>query len=173
MLELKNITKTYQPKNGAPVQALKDVTLSFEDKGMVFVLGKSGSGKSTLLNIIGGLDFADSGEISIDGKSTKQFKEKDYDAYRNTYIGFVFQEYNILNEFTVGENISLALELQNRKGEKQKVEEILKEVDLEGYADRKSNELSGGQRQRVAIARAIIKRAEDSHGRRADGSVGQ
>ena len=157
MLELKNITKTYQPKNGAPVQALKDVTLSFEDKGMVFVLGKSGSGKSTLLNIIGGLDFADSGEISIDGKSTKQFKEKDYDAYRNTYIGFVFQEYNILNEFTVGENISLALELQNRKGEKQKVEEILKEVGLEGYADRKSNELSGGQRQRVAIARAIIK----------------
>ena len=157
MLELKNITKTYQPKNGAPVQALKDVSLSFEDKGMVFVLGKSGSGKSTLLNIIGGLDFADSGEISIEGKSTKQFKEKDYDAYRNTYIGFVFQEYNILNEFTVGENISLALELQNRKGEKQKVEEILKEVDLEGYADRKSNELSGGQRQRVAIARAIIK----------------
>ncbi len=157
MLELKNITKTYQPKSGAPVQALKDVSLSFEDKGMVFVLGKSGSGKSTLLNIIGGLDFADSGEISIDGKSTKQFKEKDYDAYRNTYIGFVFQEYNILNEFTVGENISLALELQNRKGEKQKVEEILKEVGLEGYADRKSNELSGGQRQRVAIARAIIK----------------
>ncbi|MDE6275356.1 MAG: ABC transporter ATP-binding protein, partial [Clostridia bacterium] len=157
MLELKNINKTYSPKNGVPVQALKDVSLSFDDKGMVFVLGKSGCGKSTLLNLIGGLDFADIGEIIIDGKSTKDFKQSDYDSYRNTYIGFVFQEYNILNEFTVGENISLALELQSQKGEKQKVEDILKQVDMEGYADRKPNELSGGQRQRVAIARAIVK----------------
>ncbi|MDE5910915.1 MAG: ABC transporter ATP-binding protein, partial [Clostridia bacterium] len=144
-------------KKGVPVQALKNVSLSFEDKGMVFILGKSGSGKSTLLNLIGGLDFADSGEIIIDGKSSKDFKEKDYDSYRNTYIGFVFQEYNILNEFTVGENITLALELQSQKGDTGRLEEILKEVDLEGYADRKPNELSGGQKQRVAIARAIIK----------------
>lgn len=157
MLELKNITKTYKPKKGVPVQALKDISLSFEAKGMVFVLGKSGSGKSTFLNLIGGLDFADSGEIVIDGKSSKDYKTADYDRYRNIYIGFVFQEYNVLNEFTVGENISLALELQGYKGNKQKVEEILKEVDLEGYADRKPNELSGGQRQRVAIARAIVK----------------
>ncbi len=157
MLELKNLTRTYKPKKGVPVQALKNVSLSFEDKGMVFVLGKSGSGKSTLLNLIGGLDFADSGEIIIDGKSSKDFKEKDYDSYRNTYIGFVFQEYNILNEFTVGENISLALELQSQKGDTGRLEEILKEVDLEGYGDRKPNELSGGQKQRVAIARAIIK----------------
>ncbi len=157
MLELKNLTRTYKPKKGVPVQALKNVSLSFEDKGMVFILGKSGSGKSTLLNLIGGLDFADSGEIVIDGKSSKDFKEKDYDSYRNTYIGFVFQEYNILNEFTVGENITLALELQSQKGDTGRLEEILKEVDLEGYADRKPNELSGGQKQRVAIARAIIK----------------
>ncbi|MDE6474059.1 MAG: ABC transporter ATP-binding protein/permease [Clostridia bacterium] len=157
MLELKNLTRTYKPKKGVPVQALKNVSLSFEDKGMVFVLGKSGSGKSTLLNLIGGLDFADSGEIIIDGKSSKDFKEKDYDSYRNTYIGFVFQEYNILNEFTVGENITLALELQSQKGDTGRLEEILKEVDLEGYGDRKPNELSGGQKQRVAIARAIIK----------------
>ncbi|MCM1295570.1 MAG: ABC transporter ATP-binding protein/permease [Muribaculaceae bacterium] len=124
---------------------------------MVFVLGKSGSGKSTLLNLIGGLDFADSGEIVIDGKSSKDFKPSDYDAYRNTYIGFVFQEYNVINEFTVGENVSLALELQSQKDNKQRVEDILKEVELEGYADRKPNELSGGQKQRVAIARAIVK----------------
>ena len=91
MLELKNITKTYKPKKGVPVQALKDISLSFEAKGMVFVLGKSGSGKSTFLNLIGGLDFADSGEIVIDGKSSKDYKTADYDRYRNIYIGFVFQ----------------------------------------------------------------------------------
>ena len=160
MLELKNITKTYTPKKGVPVQALRGVDLSFEDRGMVFILGKSGSGKSTLLNIIGGLDSADGGEIIIDGKSTKGFKEADYDNYRNTYVGFVFQEYNILNDFTVGENISLAVELQNGKVSKERVDEILKEVGLEGYADRKPNELSGGQKQRVAIARALIKSPE-------------
>ncbi len=157
MLELKNITKTYKPKKGVPVEALRGIDLEIEDKGMVFILGKSGSGKSTLLNIIGGLDSADSGEIIIEGKSTKGFNEKDYDNYRNTYIGFVFQEYNILNEFSVGENISLAIELQNEKKNKERVEEILKEVGLEGYGDRKPNELSGGQKQRVAIARALIK----------------
>lgn len=157
MLQLKNVSKAYKPKKGAPVQALKDISLSFEDKGIVFVLGKSGSGKFTLLNLIGGLDFADSGEIIIDSKSSKDFNEIDYDSYRNTYIGFVFQEYNVLNEFTVGENISLALELQEQKSNKQKVEEILKEVEMEGYVDRKPNEFSGGQRQRVAIARAIVK----------------
>ena len=127
MLELKDLTKTYKPKKGVPVQALNGINLSFEEKGLVFVLGRSGSGKSTLLNVVGGLDSLDGGEIIIDGKSSKDFKASDYDAYRNTYIGFIFQEYNILNEFTVGENISLALELQNRKGEKQKVEEILKD----------------------------------------------
>ncbi len=157
MLKLKGITKKYIPKKGVPVEALRGIDLEIEDKGMVFILGKSGSGKSTLLNIIGGLDSADSGEIIIEGKSTKGFNEKDYDNYRNTYIGFVFQEYNILNEFSVGENISLAIELQNEKKNKERVEEILKEVGLEGYGDRKPNELSGGQKQRVAIARALIK----------------
>ncbi len=157
MLELKKLNKTYKPKKGVPVRALKDISLSFEDSGMVFLLGKSGSGKSTLLNLIGGLDFADSGEIIIDGKSSKEFKQSDFDSYRNTYVGFVFQEYNILNEFSVGENITLALELQSQKSNSQRLEEVLKEVDLEGYADRKPNELSGGQKQRVAIARAIIK----------------
>ena len=157
MLELKKVSKTYRPKNGVPVRALKGINLSFGETGLVFVLGKSGSGKSTLLNLIGGLDTADGGEIKIDGKSSRYFNASDYDAYRNTYIGFVFQEYNLLDDFTVGENISLALELQSQKADKQRLDEILKEVDLEGYADRKTNELSGGQKQRVAIARALVK----------------
>ncbi|MDE6758237.1 MAG: ATP-binding cassette domain-containing protein [Clostridia bacterium] len=160
MLELKDLSKTYKPKKGVPVQALKGINLSFDETGLVFVLGKSGSGKSTLLNLIGGLDSADEGEIIIKGRPSKDFNTADYDAYRNTYIGFVFQEYNILNEFTVGENIMLALELQNKKADRQKLDEILKEVDLEGYADRKPNELSGGQKQRVAIARALIKQPQ-------------
>ena len=157
MLELINISKTYKPKKGAPVRALKSVTLSFDDRGMVFVLGKSGCGKSTLLNLIGGLDIADSGEIIIEGKSTGSFKESDYDRYRNEYIGFVFQEYNLLEDMTVGENISLAMELQGNTSDKGRLEEILEQVGLKGYAQRKTNELSGGQKQRVAIARAMVK----------------
>ena len=157
MLELKNLTKTYKPRKGVPIKALQGVSLSFEERGLVFILGRSGSGKSTLLNIIGGLDFADEGEIIIDGKSSKDFKRADYDAYRNQYIGFIFQEYNLLDEFTVSENIMLALELQNQKADKERLESILKEVDLEDYDYRKPSELSGGQRQRVAIARALIK----------------
>ena len=140
MLELKDLTKTYKPKKGVPVQALNGINLSFEEKGLVFVLGRSGSGKSTLLNVVGGLDSLDGGEIIIDGKSSKDIKASDYDAYRNTYIGFIFQDYNLLDELTIGENIMLALELQNQKADKERLNSILKEVDLEGYADRKPNE---------------------------------
>ena len=157
MLELKGITKIYKPEKSAPVTALNKVDLSFGDRGMVFVLGKSGSGKSTLLNVIDGLDGADGGEIVIDGKSSASFCAGDYDAYRNTYIGFIFQEYNLLDEFTVAENISLALELQGKEADGDKISKILEQVDLEGYGDRRPRQLSGGQRQRVAIARALIK----------------
>lgn len=157
MLILKDLTKTYKPKKGVSVQALNGISLSFDEKGLVFVLGRSGSGKSTLLNVVGGLDSYDGGEIIIDGKSSKDFKAADYDTYRNTYIGFIFQDYNLLDDLTVGENIMLALELQNQKADKERLESILKEVELEGFADRKPNELSGGQRQRVAIARALVK----------------
>ena len=157
MLELRGITKIYKPEKSAPVTALDKVDLSFGDRGMVFVLGKSGSGKSTLLNVIGGLDGADGGEIVIDGKSSLSFGTGDYDAYRNTYIGFIFQEYNLLDEFTVAENISLALELQGKEADGDKISKILEQVDLEGYGDRRPRQLSGGQRQRVAIARALIK----------------
>ncbi|MDE5549406.1 MAG: ABC transporter ATP-binding protein, partial [Clostridia bacterium] len=160
MLEIKDVYRTYKPKKGVPVKALDGVSLSFADTGLVFILGKSGSGKSTLLNVIGGLDTADSGEFSIKGKSSKDFSQADFDSYRNTFIGFIFQEYNILNEFTVGQNIALAMKLQGKKVDDQSLNAILEEVDLVGYGNRKPNELSGGQKQRVAIARALIKEPE-------------
>ena len=160
MLQLRNISKTYKPKKGVPVKALNDVSIDFEETGLVFLLGKSGSGKSTLLNIIGGLEIADEGEIIIKGKSSKEFKSSDFDSYRNTFIGFIFQEYNILNDFNVEKNISLALELQGKKATKEVVNNLLEQVDLKGYGKRKINEMSGGQKQRVAIARALIKDPE-------------
>ena len=95
MLQIKNLTKIYKTKGGADTKALDDLTVSFPEKGMIFLLGKSGSGKSTLLNVIGGLDKPDSGEIIIKGKNSKTFSGGDFDSYRNTYIGFIFQEYNI------------------------------------------------------------------------------
>lgn len=160
MLELKNICKTYRPKKGVPVQALKNVSIKFTEKGMVFILGKSGCGKSTLLNCIGGLDKFDSGELIIKGKSSKDFSGSDFDSYRNTFIGFIFQEYNILSEFNVEKNIALALELQGKKATHEKVQELLEQVDLADQGKRKTNELSGGQKQRIAIARALIKEPE-------------
>ena len=157
MLEIKNLTKVYRSKTGESVRALDDVSVSFPESGMVFILGKSGSGKSTLLNVIGGLDGYDNGEFIIKGKSSKSFSGSDFDAYRNTFIGFIFQEYNILDDFTVGANIALALELQGKKATSESINNILAQVDLVNYAKRKPNELSGGQKQRVAIARALVK----------------
>ncbi len=160
MIEAKNLKKRYSPKKGVEVNALDDVSLRLPDTGMVFVLGKSGSGKSTLLNVLGGLDTIDSGEIFIKGQSSKEFKQSHFDSYRNTYVGFIFQEYNILEEFTVGANIALAIELQGRKATNEEINNILAEVDLGGLGARKPNELSGGQKQRVAIARALVKNPE-------------
>ena len=156
MIEVKNLKKTYVTK-GTTTHALDDVSIKFPEKGMVFLLGKSGSGKSTLLNSIGGLDTVDSGEIIIMGRSSSTFSGSDFDSYRNTFIGFIFQEYNILNEFSVEENIALALELQGKKSNKERVHKLLEEVDLKGFEKRKPNTLSGGQKQRIAIARALIK----------------
>ncbi|MBQ2805697.1 MAG: ABC transporter ATP-binding protein, partial [Clostridia bacterium] len=157
MLEIRNVTKIYRSKTGEEVKALDNVSISFPESGMVFILGKSGSGKSTLLNVMGGLDSYDSGEFIIKGKSSNDFVGSDFDAYRNTFIGFIFQEYNVLDDFTVGANIGLALELQGKKATEEKINEILASVDLLNYAHRKPNELSGGQKQRVAIARALVK----------------
>ena len=157
MLELKHLTKIYSTKGGSETKALDDVSVSFGETGLVFLLGKSGSGKSTLLNLAGGLDEPTSGEVIVMGKSSRDFSGSDFDSYRNTFIGFVFQEYNVLNEFNVEDNVALALELQGKTKEKEKVRQILEEVELGAYAKRKPNTLSGGQKQRIAIARALVK----------------
>ncbi|MBQ8425626.1 MAG: ABC transporter ATP-binding protein [Clostridia bacterium] len=162
MLSVKNLTKTYQTgKSGQnTVVALNNVSIDFPETGFVFLLGKSGSGKSTLLNVIGGLDVYDKGEIVIKGKSSKTFTQSDFDSYRNTFIGFIFQEYNILENFTVAKNLALAIELQGKKANKEEVNKLLNQVEMLPYATRKPNQLSGGQKQRVAIARALIKNPE-------------
>ena len=157
MLEIKGLSKIYRSKTGEEVRALDGVDITFPETGMVFILGKSGSGKSTLLNIMGGLDSYDGGEFIIKGKSSRDFAGSDFDAYRNTFIGFIFQEYNVLDDFTVGANIALALELQGKKATPEAIGAILEQVDLTSFAKRKPNELSGGQKQRVAIARALVK----------------
>lgn len=157
MLEIRNLTKIYRPKRGVPVTALDHVSMRLPSHGLVFLLGKSGSGKSTLLNLLGGLDKADEGEILIRNASTAGFGQQHFDSYRNTYVGFIFQEYNVLEEFTVGANIALAIELQGKKATDAQINAILHEVDLDGFGSRRPNELSGGQKQRVAIARALVK----------------
>ncbi|MBQ4103670.1 MAG: ABC transporter ATP-binding protein/permease [Clostridia bacterium] len=160
MLEVKNLKKIYKTKNDVVTDALDGVSIQFPEKGLVFLLGKSGSGKSTLLNVCGGLDAPSEGEIIVKGRSSKDFTQSDFDSYRNTFVGFIFQEYNILDEFSVEDNIALALELQGKPKDKESINKLLKDVDLEGFAKRKPNTLSGGQKQRIAIARALIKSPE-------------
>lgn len=153
---LKNLSKQYKGRRHS-VTALSNVNLSLTEKGLVFVVGKSGSGKSTLLNLLGGIDYPTNGEIILNQQSFKNFNEKDYNSYRNTYVGFVFQNCNLINEFTVKENIEIALHLQKKSVTLKDIEEVLEKVELGGLANRKVNELSGGQMQRVAIGRALIK----------------
>lgn len=150
MLELKNVSKSY--KN---TKVLNNVNIKFREKEFVSILGPSGSGKTTLLNIIGGLDKYDEGDLIIDGVLTRNFKENDWDNYRSKRIGFIFQNYNLINHLTVLENVELAL-LVNGKKNKSKIIDILKKVGLEDEMNKLPNELSGGQMQRVAIARSII-----------------
>ena len=162
MLQIKNLSKIYKSKKGASVKALDHVSLDLGGKGLVFLLGKSGSGKSTLLNLIGGLDAPDGGEIIVKGNSSRCFSPSDFDSYRNTYVGFVFQEYNLIEDQSVCGNVSLALELQGKTADRGRIEEAIKQLDLtddkgNSLIDRKINELSGGQKQRVAIARALVK----------------
>ncbi len=157
MIEAKNLTKTYIASSGIAVNGVEGVSLAFPSMGMVFLLGKSGSGKSTLLHLLGGLDSPSSGELIVDGRSSVSFAPRDYDYYRNTYVGFVFQEVNLIDDLNVYENIALALELQGKKAERSEIMKALERVELIGLADRKTSELSGGQKQRVAIARALIK----------------
>lgn len=163
MIELDGLTKEYKLTKTKSVRALKGVTMQLPDRGMVFIVGRSGGGKSTLLHILGGLDTFDGGDMRVDGRSVTAFTAADWDAYRNFYAGFIFQDHHLMHECTVGENIRIALSLQaegeDRTSVDARIAEALKRVGLEGYEDRKINQLSGGQRQRVSIARALAKNA--------------
>ena len=156
MLELKRISKRY--KSGDFVQqALKNINLQFRKNEFVSILGPSGSGKTTLLNIIGGLDHYDSGDLIINNKSTKKYKEDDWNAYRNNCIGFIFQSYNLINHISILENVEMGMTLSgvSPKEKRKRAEEVLKKVGLTDHIHKKPNQLSGGQMQRVAIARAL------------------
>lgn len=156
MFKLSNVSKSYHTKAGI-VQALNGVSLSLPDNGMVFLLGKSGSGKSTLLNILGGLDSISSGEILYNGCDIGKLSASQQNDYRNNNIGFIFQDYNLIDEYDVASNIGIALALQNNIDSKSAIYNALKAVDLEEYGKRKTSELSGGQKQRIAIARVLAK----------------
>ena len=157
MLELKGIKKEYTTGNFIQT-ALDNVDLTFRDNEFVAVLGPSGSGKTTMLNIIGGLDRYDSGDLIINGRSTKNYKDRDWDTYRNHTIGFVFQSYNLISHQTVLANVELALTISgvSKWERKKRALRVLKQVGLKDHAKKKPNQLSGGQMQRVAIARALV-----------------
>ena len=157
MLKLKNITKEYV-SGDTKVEALKGISIEFRKSEFVSILGQSGCGKTTLLNIIGGLDRYTSGDLIINGKSTKDFKDKDWDAYRNYSVGFVFQNYNLIPHQTVLANVELALTISgiSKKERKERAIKALEDVGLKEQIHKKPNQLSGGQMQRVAIARALV-----------------
>jgi len=167
MLELKNISKIYElgkkkDKDYQQVEALNNVSIKFREHEFVSILGPSGCGKTTLLNIVGGLDKYSSGDLIINGKSTKEFKDRDWDVYRNHSVGFVFQSYNLIPHQTVLQNVELALTLSGISRDERRVraKEALTRVGLEDKINAKPNQLSGGQMQRVAIARALVNNPE-------------
>ena len=157
MLQLKRITKNYSSGDNE-VKALKGIDLEFRESEFVSILGQSGCGKTTLLNIIGGLDRYTSGDLLINGKSTKEFKDKDWDTYRNHSIGFVFQSYNLIPHQTVLANVELALTISGvgKEERRKRAKEALEKVGLGDQLNKKPNQMSGGQMQRVAIARALV-----------------
>ena len=161
MLRLENITKEYVTGD-SKVEALKGITLQFRKNEFVSILGQSGCGKTTLLNLIGGLDRYTTGDLVINGKSTKEFKDKDWDAYRNHSVGFVFQSYNLIPHQTVLANVELALTLSgvSKTERRKKAIKALEAVGLGEQINKKPNQLSGGQMQRVAIARALVNDPE-------------
>ena len=157
MLQIKNISKKYEV-GGIVTKALDNVSLNLRDNEFVAILGPSGSGKTTLLNIIGGLDRYDSGDLIINGISTKKYSDRDWDSYRNHTIGFVFQSYNLIPHQTVLSNVELALTISgiSRTERKKRAIEALEKVGLKDHINKKPNQMSGGQMQRVAIARALV-----------------
>ena len=156
MIKITSLNKVYRSQKHKKCYALNNVNLTLPDAGLVFVLGKSGSGKSTLLNLIGGLDKITSGTIEVDGNDISHLSERKMCNYRNSHIGFIFQDYHLIEELTVYDNIFLSLNLRRMK-DQHRVSTALKRVGLSGYENRYPSELSGGERQRVAIARAIVK----------------
>ena len=156
MIKITSLYKVYRSKKRRKCYALNDVNLTLPDAGLVFVLGKSGSGKSTLLNLIGGLDKITSGTIEVDGNDISHISERRMCNYRNSHVGFIFQDYHLIEELTVYDNILYSLNLRRMK-DRGRVSQALARVGLAGYENRYPSELSGGERQRVAIARAIVK----------------
>ena len=159
MLSLKNIVKNYGEGENK-VAALKGVSVDFRRNEFVAVLGPSGCGKTTLLNIIGGLDRYTSGDLVIEGKSTKNYTDKDWDAYRNNSIGFVFQSYNLIPHQTILANVELALTISgvNKTERRARALAVLEKVRLKDQLHKKPNQLAGGQMQRVAIAHALVNK---------------
>ena len=157
MIQIEHLKKTYVGKKHALSRGLVDVSFTLPATGFVFVLGKSGSGKSTLLNLLGALDDKTDGKILIEGKDLDSFTAEELDSYRSSYCGFIFQNYQLIPELTVEENVSLALDIVSDLQDKDaRVHAILEKVDLLGFENRYPSELSGGQRQRVSIARALV-----------------
>ena len=156
MLNLQHLKKYYQVGD-TTTKALDDVSVNFRDREFVAILGTSGSGKTTLLNIIGGLDRYDSGNLIINGKSTQNFQEQDWDAYRNNTVGFIFQDYNIISHLNILDNVTLGMTLSgvDAATKKKRAQEALTRVGLKNHIHKKPSQLSGGQLQRVAIARAL------------------
>ena len=157
MIKVENLKKVYNAKKDKPCTALRGVSFTLPERGMVFVVGKSGSGKSTLLKLLGGLDSVTEGDVIVGGKRFSEFTEADYDDYRNNYVGFVFQDFCLIESMTVFENAKLSLDLCGG-GSPDAVSEALRVVDLSDLAGRYPKELSGGQQQRVALARALVKK---------------
>ena len=157
MLELKGIRKEY-PAGDGKVEALKGIDLQFRKSEFVSILGPSGCGKTTMLNIIGGLDEYTEGDLIINGTSTKEYKDRDWDSYRNHSVGFVFQSYNLIPHQTVLQNVELALTLSgvSKAERKERAKKALEEVGLGDQLYKRPNAMSGGQMQRVAIARALV-----------------
>lgn len=162
LLELKKVKKSYKLAANNKFEALKGINISFDKGELVSVIGESGSGKSTLMNLIGGLDLDFTGEINLNGKNIRKFKEKELDKYRKNKIGFIFQSFNLIPHLTVLDNVTIACILSNIKKKERikRAEKILKQVGLEDQMRKKPNQLSGGQMQRVAIARALINEPE-------------
>lgn len=158
LLEIKNLKKSYKLGNKNKFLALKGIDLNFDRGELVSIIGESGSGKSTLMNVIGGLDLDFEGEVNLNGKNIREFKEKEIDRYRKNKIGFIFQSFNLIPHLTILDNVTIACILSNvnKKTRIKKAKEILKKVGLEEHMNKKPNQLSGGQMQRVAIARALI-----------------